>query len=1529
MSAVVRRLLLAIVALTAIALLGSTASLLHQPQRAEATTSAAVITAPANGSTLPGASVSFSWTPGASSTTYVLWLGNNAGGSELFNSPTTTATSMTPFVTIPANGRPVYARLWSFDAPSSSWLPSDSSYTAAPPPAGLATLSSPIAGATLAGASQTFTWTAAPGATGYQLYAGSTLGNANEFYSALLPSSTTSIVATGLPTDGSPVFIRLLTQLGSEQPVDYVFTAAGGAGARPGVVSLAQPVAGQSGLTQTPTLMWSAPSGAVPGTTTYTVHYATANPPATTLGSQLAATTALWTQVPASARLAAGASYAWTVVACNGSACTTSGGTAYPLGSWWPFSVAASSSGTAPAAVTQAAPADGSQNTGTTPTLSWATPVGAIAGLTQYSVILHDAPGGGGNALTPLPATTATSQPVPAQVLLLPSHTYSWNIVACTGLLCSVPSATWWSFATGTLTPGTPGVVAQQSPADGASASGTTPTLSWLAPSGAIPGTTTYTVSLWDPTPAPSGTLLAPLAATTSLSTTVSFNVWLVNGHSYHWNVTACNGASCSGFASHWFAFSTAAPPGVVSLGSPANGASNQSRTPYLSWSTPANFISGVTRVFVSVWDPYAPPAGHRLGDISCTGSCSNTGQLPLSEGLLYGQSYAWNVYACNGEACSGYAASWSSFTTMNQPAVTLSGATVGLLTGDFSGPNSAWAGDGTYTNSGGFSYRGGVTAITSLAANPGAYRFGYATAPGVTLTVKYGSSAVFTDSTATGQWTEAFFTVPASLGNGQTFSITSSTGASIAYLQPLSLPSGFNTPRLSGDSRLPKAVGATDGGGVDVVTGAFASVHTDLALPGVSGTLAFTRAYDSAAVTEAVTGPPATIVGPLGPKWTHNWQYAVWTPDANTVVLQVPGGQTFNFVANGSSYVSQAGADATFVQDNPTTGHWTLTTAGQVQYGFSSVAGVLQLTTMRDRNLNTTTLGYDSSHRLTSVTDAGGRYLSLGYSSGNAISSVSDSAGRTVHYAYDPTSGDLSSVTDVLGGVTAYGYGGGPHLLTQITDPLNTVVLKNSYDPGGSGKVTTQTDATNHTFTFGYGYPGAGATTVWDQRNNPRTYYYDAAWRITDVLDAYGNRLSNSYDSDNNKASIENQLGGALTSTFDANGNLLTLTDAWNYTWYFTYDQHNNRLGATDPLNHLTQYTYDTRGNRLTTTDALNETATYTVNGLGQLTAVQDPRGYSGSFGYNSSGDRTTATDPLNHTSTAVYDSAGRPTSVTDALNHTVSATYNAANEVLTQSASPSSGVTVTTTYTYDLDGRELTVTDPNNHATSYAYDVRGLLSTVTDANTPAGVTTYGYDAAGNRTSVTDAKNQTTSYSFDNDNRPLTVTDPQTNVLYTLSYDAAGRVATRTDGKNQTTSFSYTLRGQLDHLTYPDSSTVQYQYDALGNRASMVDPTGTTSYAYDALSRLSSVTFPGSKTVGYGYDADGNRASITYPGGSNQVSYGYDSADRLTSVTDWTSKQTSYAYDAANRLTTTTLPATNGTNNVTSSYSYDNANRL
>ena len=94
------------------------------------TTTAAVMTSPAAGSTLTSASTTFTWSAGSGGVTgYYLWIGTSAGTANLanigFSSSTTQAT-----VNLPTNGATIYVQLWT-QFSGGSLLSNSYTYTAA------------------------------------------------------------------------------------------------------------------------------------------------------------------------------------------------------------------------------------------------------------------------------------------------------------------------------------------------------------------------------------------------------------------------------------------------------------------------------------------------------------------------------------------------------------------------------------------------------------------------------------------------------------------------------------------------------------------------------------------------------------------------------------------------------------------------------------------------------------------------------------------------------------------------------------------------------------------------------------------------------------------------------------------------------------------------------------------------------------------------------------------------------------------------------------------------------------------------------------------------------------------------------------------------------------------------------------------------------------------------------------------------------------------------------------------------------
>jgi hypothetical protein len=179
----------------------------------------ATLTTPPPGSILSGTAVTFSWNAGAGASAYWLYVGTALGTSDLFNQ--SMGTSRSVFVSdLPTDGSFIYVRLWTFNT---TWNFLDYKLVAGSP-ISKAVLTSPTAGVMLTGSTVTFSWNAGAGASAYWLDVGSAPGVGNYFGADV--GLATSRTVTTLPTNGSPVYVRLWTKLnGVWQSNDYSFTA--------------------------------------------------------------------------------------------------------------------------------------------------------------------------------------------------------------------------------------------------------------------------------------------------------------------------------------------------------------------------------------------------------------------------------------------------------------------------------------------------------------------------------------------------------------------------------------------------------------------------------------------------------------------------------------------------------------------------------------------------------------------------------------------------------------------------------------------------------------------------------------------------------------------------------------------------------------------------------------------------------------------------------------------------------------------------------------------------------------------------------------------------------------------------------------------------------------------------------------------------------------------------------------------------------------------------------------------------------
>lgn len=571
------------------------------------------------------------------------------------------------------------------------------------------------------------------------------------------------------------------------------------------------------------------------------------------------------------------------------------------------------------------------------------------------------------------------------------------------------------------------------------------------------------------------------------------------------------------------------------------------------------------------------------------------------------------------------------------------------------------------------------------------------------------------------------------------------------------------------------------------------------------------------------------------------------------------------------------------------------------------------------DANGRITTFAYDALNRLTAVTDPLSQVTTFSYDAvGNQLS-LTDPLGRTTSFDYDNIY-RLTTLTDPAGQPTTYTYDQVDNLLST-TDPLGRTT---SFVYDALNRPIIATNPLSGTMQFTYDAVG-NQTGITDAAGRVMTYTYDALDRLASLIDPLSNITQYQYDPLGNLTSLTDALGRITTYQYDDLNRLTATTDPLSGQTFFTYDAVGNLTGQVDPLGNTTRFTFDGLDRLLSVTDALSQTSAYTYDPVGNLLTVTDANGAVSQMAYDALNRLTTHTNPLGQVSTYAYDAVGNQTSLTDPLGHQTNFTY----DILDRLVNITDALGRTSTYQYDPVGNQVGMTDAEGTATRYQYDSLNRLTNVTEnylsggpQNAATNVTTqFAYDPVGNMTSMTNPLGNTFTYSYDALNRMTTSSDPLGYSNH-YTYDAVGNLVGMEDPNQNDITYSYDALNRLTTIVRPDE-LVSFSYDAVGNRLSMSDLTGLTQYTYDAVYRLLSVTDPLSQTLQYTYDAAGNRTGLAYPDGE-QVTYEYDAANQLVTVTDWDNGETQYTYDANGRLTQILLP-----NGITGTMGYDAANQL
>ncbi|MBI2190952.1 MAG: S8 family serine peptidase [Planctomycetes bacterium] len=214
----------------------------------------AELTSPAPGTSLPGDTATFEWSPGSRVNAYYLNVGSTLNGVEFLNRNLGTARSAT-VTGLPADGRTIHARLWSQH--DGVWSAADYAFSAARASFTRAEITAPAPGSALNSPTVTFEWSAGNGVSAYYLNVGSTL-NGVEFFNQNLGTARSATV-TGLPADGRTVYVRLWSKHnGVWSSADCLYTS--GTAPFQGA-QITSPAPGSALNSPTVAFEWSAGSG--------------------------------------------------------------------------------------------------------------------------------------------------------------------------------------------------------------------------------------------------------------------------------------------------------------------------------------------------------------------------------------------------------------------------------------------------------------------------------------------------------------------------------------------------------------------------------------------------------------------------------------------------------------------------------------------------------------------------------------------------------------------------------------------------------------------------------------------------------------------------------------------------------------------------------------------------------------------------------------------------------------------------------------------------------------------------------------------------------------------------------------------------------------------------------------------------------------------------------------------------------------------------------------------------------------------
>ncbi len=487
-----------------------------------------------------------------------------------------------------------------------------------------------------------------------------------------------------------------------------------------------------------------------------------------------------------------------------------------------------------------------------------------------------------------------------------------------------------------------------------------------------------------------------------------------------------------------------------------------------------------------------------------------------------------------------------------------------------------------------------------------------------------------------------------------------------------------------------------------------------------------------------------------------------------------------------------------------------------------------------------------------------------IAFDTHNRAASITDPDGRQMTFTYNGTAADstINYVQDVSARRYTFGYTGGR--ITSVTDSTGRSVSF-GYDTA-NGNLTSAVDPESKTSHFDYALAG-------DPSTQAALSYIR---RVRDRTDA--TVVESDYDS---LGRVSTQRAFDLNST----GQVRTKTTGFRYMGF--------RTDEINPMSGVTSYLFDDRGRCSGTIDPGGITNSWVNNGQGQTLHSTNGTGKTTDYTYDAYLNVKQIDYPEGGGSKKFsYDTLNRLTVATDQDGHTVTRQYDPGNtknrpdRVIVASGTLAAG---TTNYTYKTTGAAIgriwKITDPDNLVTEYEYDA--TYGQPLWVKKPGGFqTSYTISPRGDITDVTDPNTVITHTLYNERRQPKQMVhdyNGTNSATEDFAYDDEARLQTHTsplDNNSQrfaaTTTYSATAKPLKTTYT-ADTSPAPYEentYDTRDWQDHFYDLSRRkTDYTPNATGLLLNKTLPLGRVIFQTQDGIGRTTSITTPGSpSNRV---------------------------------------------------------